>query len=88
MTEKGTVTITTTMENNWIDVQVADNGHGITPEHLRHIFEPFFTTKAIGVGTGLGLSVTYNIIKAHGGTIDVASVVGSGTTFTLQLPVD
>lgn len=88
MSSKGTVTITTTMENNWVNIQVADNGHGIAPEHVRHIFEPFFTTKAVGVGTGLGLSVTYNIVKAHGGTIDVASIAGSGTTFTLQLPVD
>ncbi len=88
MTDKGTVRITTKMDNNWVNVQVADNGQGIAPEHLPHIFEPFFTTKAIGVGTGLGLSVTYNIITAHGGKVSVVSAVGSGTTFTLQLPVD
>lgn len=88
MVNKGTIRITTTMAKNWVEVQIADNGNGIAPEHLPHIFEPFFTTKPIGVGTGLGLSVTYNIISAHGGAIDVASTVGAGTTFTLRLPVD
>ena len=84
----GKVTIKTWMDNGWEKVQISDNGHGIDPTHLPHIFEPFFTTKAVGVGTGLGLSVTYNIVTNHGGAIDVVSTVGSGTTFTLRLPVD
>lgn len=84
----GKVTIKTWLENGWEKVQITDNGHGIDPAHLPHIFDPFFTTKAVGVGTGLGLSVTYNIVTNHGGAIDVASTVGAGTSFTLRLPVD
>ena len=67
-------------------IDVTDTGAGMTPEVLSHIFEPFFTTKPAGVGTGLGLSVSYTIIQAHGGTIDVRSTPGVGTTFTVALP--
>lgn len=70
----------------WIEVQ--DTGCGIAPENMKRIFEPFFTTKPVGQGTGLGLSVTYGIVSAHGGTIDVRSVVNHGTTFRIVLPVD
>ncbi len=70
-----------------VKIQIQDNGTGILKENLSLIFEPFFTTKPIGSGTGLGLSVSYGIVKAHGGTIDVDSEVGYGTTFTLTLPV-
>ncbi|WP_118182368.1 ATP-binding protein [Paraburkholderia phosphatilytica] len=70
----------------WIEVQ--DTGCGIAPENMKRIFEPFFTTKPVGQGTGLGLSVTYGIVSAHGGTIDVRSVVNQGTTFRIVLPVD
>jgi len=66
--------------------EVTDQGVGIPPEHLSRIFEPFFTTKAPGQGTGLGLSVTYGIIDAHGGVIKVDSKVGRGTTFKVVLP--
>ena len=86
--QNGTITITTRMEKNAVRVQIADNGHGIAPKHLPHIFEPFFTTKPIGAGTGLGLSVAYNIITGHNGKIDVESTVGVGTTFTLLIPID
>ena len=86
--QNGKITITTRMEKNAVRVQIADNGHGIASKHLSHIFEPFFTTKPIGVGTGLGLSVTYNIITGHHGKIDVVSTVGIGTTFTLLIPID
>lgn len=70
----------------WLEVQ--DTGCGIAPENLKRIFEPFFTTKPVGQGTGLGLSVTYGIVSAHGGSVDVHSVVHEGTTFRIMLPVD
>lgn len=68
-------------------VTVKDTGMGIARETGRRIFEPFFTTKEPGKGTGLGLSVSYGIVQKHGGTIDYASSVGEGTTFTIQLPI-
>ena len=68
-------------------IQVADNGYGIEARHLQHIFDPFFTTKPTGEGTGLGLSVSYGIVKKHGGEILVESKPGEGSTFTVVLPV-
>ena len=68
-------------------IEVADRGTGIEPEHLGRIFEPFFTTKGVGEGTGLGLSVSYGIIREHGGWIAVESIPGSGSRFTIHLPV-
>lgn len=85
--ERGKITITTSAENDWVCVAVKDTGSGIAPEHLKNIFDPFFTTKPVGTGTGLGLSVSYNIITKHGGRIEVDSVVGTGTTFSIHLPV-
>ena len=70
-----------------IMVKVLDTGGGISPEHLPHIFDPFFTTKEVGQGTGLGLSVSYGIIKKHGGRIDVDSRQGKGSTFTVVIPL-
>jgi signal transduction histidine kinase len=67
-------------------VEVADTGTGIDAETQRHVFEPFFTTKPAGVGTGLGLSVSYGIVQAHGGTITVESAPGHGATFRITLP--
>jgi CheY-like chemotaxis protein len=64
-----------------------DNGPGIRPEHLTRIFDPFFTTKPVGKGTGLGLSLVYGIIREHGGSIRVESVLGNGATFIIELPV-
>lgn len=69
-----------------VKVAVLDTGKGIPPEFLPHIFDPFFSTKGVG-GTGLGLSVSYGIIKNHGGSIKVESTLGAGTTFTIELPV-
>jgi len=68
------------------EITIKDNGKGIQPEFLPHIFDPFFSTKGDG-GTGLGLSVSYGIIKNHGGEIRVESKPGVGTTFTVVLPV-
>jgi two-component system NtrC family sensor kinase len=68
-------------------LEVADDGEGIAPEALHRIFDPFFTTKEDGKSLGLGLAVVYGIVEAHGGTIDVRSAVGEGTTFTVKLPL-
>jgi signal transduction histidine kinase len=73
-------------EADYLRIRVQDEGHGIPPEHLPRLFEPFFTTKDVGDGTGLGLAVTYGIVREHGGWIAVASEVGRGTTFTIHLP--
>jgi len=70
-----------------VDIAITDNGIGIQPTVLPHIFDPFFTTSEAGQGAGLGLSVSYSIIKRHGGTITVRSKTGEGSTFTVRLPV-
>jgi signal transduction histidine kinase len=70
-----------------VAVEFEDNGSGIAPEVLPRIFEPFFTTKPVGQGTGLGLSVSYGIVRDHGGAIEVESVPGRGTLFRVRLPL-
>jgi signal transduction histidine kinase len=65
---------------------ISDTGSGISEASLPHIFDPFFTTKPVGQGTGLGLSVSYGIVKRHGGDIQVSSQLGVGTTFVVSLP--
>ncbi|OGL16481.1 MAG: hypothetical protein A3K12_16335 [Candidatus Rokubacteria bacterium RIFCSPLOWO2_12_FULL_71_19] len=70
----------------FVEVRITDTGGGIPPDRLPRIFDPFFTTKEVGEGTGLGLSVSYGIVHAHGGVIEVESEVGSGSTFTIALP--
>ncbi|MFW6051444.1 MAG: ATP-binding protein [Myxococcota bacterium] len=69
-----------------LEVRVSDNGRGIPEDQVDKIFEPFFSTKGEGKGTGLGLSIVRNIVEQHGGTIEVRSVVGEGTTFAVRLP--
>jgi signal transduction histidine kinase len=86
--EKGEIKITTSSENEHVNISISDTGSGIAKENLSKIFGPFFTTKEVGEGPGLGLNVAYNIIKKHNGTIDVKSTVGKGTTFSIRLPVD
>ncbi|MBI4840951.1 MAG: PAS domain-containing protein [candidate division NC10 bacterium] len=71
-----------------VEVIIADTGIGIPAEHLPRIFDPFFSTKGVGRGTGLGLAIARRIVEDHHGTIEVASEVGRGTTFTIRLPVE
>jgi signal transduction histidine kinase len=87
MSTGGRLVITTRIgkSGSSVEIGVADTGKGIAPEFLPHIFDPFFSTKGEG-GTGLGLSVSYGIIKNHHGEIRVDSKVGVGTTFTVELP--
>jgi signal transduction histidine kinase len=86
---KPALTITTRKQDNNIEISVADNGTGI-PDHLKaKIFQPFFTTKPTGQGTGLGLSLSYDIVtKGHGGDISMQTAKDTGTTFTISLPQD
>jgi two-component system, NtrC family, sensor kinase len=85
---QGTIRVSTAWHpsDGRLEILVADNGQGIEEKHLKHIFDPFFTTKTTGEGTGLGLSVSYGIIKKHGGEIRVQSKPGEGATFTVVLP--
>jgi two-component system NtrC family sensor kinase len=84
----GTLKISTALDDGNVHVAFQDTGCGIKEEHLDDIFEPFFTTKPPTKGTGLGLSVSYGIVQRHGGTIEVESAVGKGSTFTVVLPVE
>jgi two-component system NtrC family sensor kinase len=81
------ITVVTKKLNDSIEVKVKDNGMGISEQVRVKIFQPFFTTKPTGQGTGLGLSLSYDIIKAHGGTIKVDSIEGDGSVFTILLPI-
>jgi signal transduction histidine kinase len=82
-----TVTVKTLLNNNLVSISVADNGNGIPPKAIDKIFQPFFTTKPTGEGTGLGLSMSYDIItKAHGGDLSVQNNEGEGATFIITLP--
>ncbi len=87
ITPPGKIIVSTRVENNNILISIKDTGCGITKEQMEKIFLPFYTTKPVGKGTGLGLSVSYNIIKSFGGTIEVESLYGKGSTFTIRLPV-
>jgi len=85
--DAGRITLTSTLSGNgeWVAIDVTDDGVGISEKDIGRIFEPFFTTKVDGKGTGLGLALTYGIVKQHGGDIVVKSTAGIGTTFTVML---
>jgi PAS domain S-box-containing protein len=85
---KPSIRISVRRRNGMVELKISDNGPGMPEEIKRRVFEPFFTTKEVGVGTGLGLAVSYTIItNNHGGSIDVDSSPGNGTCFTIQLPI-
>jgi signal transduction histidine kinase len=84
--KEGKITIRTWPEGDQVFIQIEDTGKGIPPAIIDKIFDPFFTTKSVGKGVGLGLSITFGIIKDHNGKIDVKSEINSGTIFTISLP--
>jgi signal transduction histidine kinase len=86
MKDSGKLTVRTARENDFVLVEIADNGSGIPPDALSRIFDPFFTTKGVGEGTGLGLDVVNRIIKNVGGHIRVTSVPGD-TRFQIRIPI-
>jgi two-component system NtrC family sensor kinase len=83
----GKLKVTGSIEKDFVRVDIQDAGHGIAEENLARVFDPFFTTKEPGMGTGLGLAVSYSIIEAHKGKISVESTIGKGTTFSVCLPL-
>ncbi|HSA78250.1 MAG TPA: ATP-binding protein, partial [Nitrospirota bacterium] len=87
ITPPGRIQVSTRPYEKNVEIVFSDTGAGIPEENIHKIFDPFFTTKDATKGTGLGLAVSYGIIKKHGGDIEVASTVGQGTTFTVRLPI-
>lgn len=85
--KEGTISVKTRKKNNSIEVEIKDNGVGISKENLNKISDPFFTTKPVGKGTGLGLAITYKIIEDHNGSVNVSSKLGKGSTFVLSFGV-
>lgn len=85
--KNGLIKIRSWLDGDVVKISFQDNGSGIAPENREKIFEPFFTTKPVGEGTGLGMSISYEIVKKHGGDILLESEVGQGTTFTLSFPL-
>ena len=82
----GTLTISSHQRGNFLAIDVSDTGKGIPEANLDRIFDPFFTTKPVGKGTGLGLSICYGIIEKMGGKLEVESMMGTGSTFSISLP--
>ncbi len=85
--KSGTITLRSGCDEHEVWLEIGDSGKGIPADKLSHIFEPFYTTKPVGIGTGLGLSLSYSIIKKHHGRIEVESEVGKGSRFTIHLPI-
>jgi signal transduction histidine kinase len=81
-----TVSVGTKRADDKIEISISDNGNGIPPEIIDKIFQPFFTTKPTGEGTGLGLSLSYDIVKAHGGELKVNTSIGIGSEFVILIP--
>ncbi len=88
MPDGGTLTVSMDQAKQDLLIRIADTGQGISKENINKIFDPFYTTAPVGKGTGLGLSICYSIVKQHSGIIEVDSVVGRGSTFTVRLPLD
>lgn len=86
ITPPGTVTIRTRQDAEVVEIEISDTGPGIAPDDISKVFDPFFTTKDPGKGTGIGLALSYTIVKKHGGTIRVASEPGQGARFTIGIP--
>jgi signal transduction histidine kinase len=84
----GRIEVLTRAVDKVIEIIFSDTGHGIPEKNINRIFDPFFTTKEITKGIGLGLAVSYGIIKKHGGDIEVKSTIGKGSTFIVRLPVN
>ena len=82
-----TVSVSTKKLNDKVEIKVKDNGNGIPQKVVDKIFQPFFTTKPTGQGTGLGLSLSYDIVKAHGGELNVETSEGEGSMFKILLPI-
>jgi signal transduction histidine kinase len=87
ITSNGRISIRSCIKQNEINISFEDNGSGISQTHLKNIFDPFFTTKPVGKGTGLGLHIVRSIIDDHNGRIDVSSIIGKGSKFTIYLPI-
>ncbi|MDD2759880.1 MAG: ATP-binding protein [Methylomonas sp.] len=85
--ENGKILLRTRLDDKRICIDVRDNGHGIPEEALQHIFDPFFTTKEVGTGMGLGLTVCLDIVKSHGGQLEIKSKPGKGTLVSIALPL-
>ncbi len=85
--KQGVITLRTGCNESEVWLEISDTGQGIPEKNLKRIFEPFYTTKPVGIGTGLGLSLSYSIIKKHHGRIEVVSEVNKGTRFTIHLPI-
>src|SRR5690606_10410438 len=84
----GEIAVTTKLHDpNHVAVRISDTGCGIPPELIGKIRDPFFTTKEVGTGTGLGLSIVDEIVRAHGGRLEIESQVGKGSAFTVVLPI-
>jgi signal transduction histidine kinase len=86
--ETGVIGVRTELSGDCVLIRISDNGCGIPPENLQKLYEPFFTTKEVGRGTGQGLAIARSIVVGkHGGELSVSSAVGSGSEFTLRLPI-
>jgi PAS domain S-box-containing protein len=87
ISDEGRITLTTEKKDSNLIIKIQDTGHGISEDDKKNLFDPFFTTKDTEQGTGLGLSISYGIIRDHGGSIEVESELGEGTTFIISIPI-